>query len=352
MSRTSCWELSSSRRWPCRHPRCARPHSAFEDHSHRGRDFMHTRWLTAALIAVAMLAATPSHAFKLGIIAFQMSSETHARVANAAADAAKALGWQVQVLNSEGSLPKHAEQIEAMIQAKVDGLVIAMGKPVEADAQLADAKKAGIPVITTVAGTSPHTLFDIQVNDYQIGAQAALYLLSKMNYRGEILTERYENNVASRIRGKILDVVLSENTAVKVLGSHAMARTASWQDDVRNGMQALILQNRGKFQGIWASFDGQAYVIDDILRAQGMKKGDVFLVSIDGGPESNRRIADPDSLLTATVGIPFERIGRTAVEAMNEIVVKKVPKNKVVAGPYLWMDAVLVDASNVDQMLK
>ena len=160
---------------------------------------------------------------------------------------------------------------------------------------------AGIPVITTVAGTSPHTLFDIQVNDYQIGAQAAPYLLAKLNYRGEILTERYENNVASRIRGKMLDAVLSENTAVKVLGSHAMARTASWQDDVRNGMQALILQNRGKFQGIWASFDGQAYVIDDILRAQGMKKGDVFLVSIDGGPESNRRIADPDSLLTATV---------------------------------------------------
>jgi ABC-type sugar transport system substrate-binding protein len=119
---------------------------------------------------------------------------------------------------------------------------------------------------------------------------------------------------------------------------------------VRNGMQALVLQNRGKFQGIWASFDGQAYVIDDILRAQGMKKGDVVLVSIDGGPESNRRIADPDSLLTATVSIPFEAMGTKAVDAMDEIVVKKTPKDKVVQGPYLWMDAVLVDAGNVAQM--
>ena len=213
-------------------------------------------------------------------------------------------------------------------------------------------QKAGIPVITTVAGTSPHTLFDIQVNDYQIGAQATLYLLSKINYSGAILTERYENNVASRIRGKVLDVVLSENPSVKVLGSHSMARTASWQEDVRSGMQALILRNQGKFQGVWASFDGQAYVIDDLLKAQGLKKGDVVLVSIDGGPESYRRIKAPDSLLTATVGIPFERIGRTAVEKMNDIVVKKVPKNQAVNGPYLWMDAVLVDASNVDQMLK
>src|SRR5262249_30611297 len=105
-----------------------------------------------AVAAAAMLIVAPgsAHAFKLGIIAFQMSSETHARVASAAAAAAKAKGWEVQVLNSEGSLPKHAEQIEAMIQAKVDGLIIAMGKPVEADAQLEAAKKAGIPVITAV----------------------------------------------------------------------------------------------------------------------------------------------------------------------------------------------------------
>jgi simple sugar transport system substrate-binding protein/ribose transport system substrate-binding protein len=77
------------------------------------------------------------------------------------------------VLNSEGSLPKHAEQIESDDPGEGRRLIIAMGKPVEADAQLAPRQKAGIPVITTVAGTSPHTLFDIQVNDYQIGAQAS-----------------------------------------------------------------------------------------------------------------------------------------------------------------------------------
>jgi ribose transport system substrate-binding protein len=309
--------------------------------------------LLTAIGALALVGLSgTAHAFKLGIIAFQMSSETHARVANAAAAAAKAKGWDVQILNSEGSLPKHTAQIEAMIEAKVDGLIIAMGKPVEADAQLAAAKKAGIPVITTVAGSSPHTLFDIQANDYEIGAQAALYLLGKLNYRGEILTERYENNVASRIRGKILDVVLSENSAVKVIGSHAMARTQSWQDDVRNGFQALLLQNQGKFQGIWVSFDGQAYVIDDLLRAQGMKKGDVAMITMDGGPESYRRIKDPESLMTATIAIPFEKIGTTAVETMDEIVVKKTPKEKVVPGSILLLQAVLVDGSNVDQYVK
>ena len=82
---------------------------------------------------------------------------------------------------------------------------------------------------------------------------------------------------------------------MKVLASHSMARTQSWRDDVRNGMQALILQNKGKIEGIWASFDGQAFIIDDLLREQGYKKGDVKLVSVDGGAETYRRIADPQS---------------------------------------------------------
>ncbi|MFO1302921.1 MAG: sugar ABC transporter substrate-binding protein [Burkholderiales bacterium] len=309
--------------------------------------------LFAALAAlVTCAAATSANAFKLGIIAFQMSAETHARCSNSAAEAAKKLGWTVQQLNSEGSLPKHAEQIEAMIQAKVDGLILCMGKPIEADAQFANVKKAGIPLVTVVSGTSPYSLFDIQVNDYVGGAQATMYLLSKMNYKGEILTARFEQNVASRIRGKELDVILSENPSVKVLGSHSMARTASWRDDVRNGMQALILQNKGKFQGVWASWDGQAWIIDDLLRAQGYKKGDVVMVSVDGGEESYRRIKDPASLFTATVAIPFESMGQMAVDALDKIVVKKTPRDKVVQGPYMWVDAVLVDASNVDKFLK
>jgi hypothetical protein len=148
-----------------------------------------------------------------------------------------------------------------------------MGKPTEADAQFEAAAKAGIPVITIMSGSSPHALFDIAVNEYQVGAQAALWLLGRMNYRGGLLTTRFEGNTATRIRGKVLDAVLSENQAVTVVGSHAMARTASWQDDVRAGMQALLLRNRARFQGVWASFDGQAYVIDDLLQAQDFKKG-------------------------------------------------------------------------------
>jgi len=305
----------------------------------------------AAGLIAATLMTTAASAFDVAIVAFQMSSETHARVANAAATAAKAKGWTVNILNSEGSLPKHAEQLDALVQRKPDAIVVAMGKPVEAEAQLKAAKDKGIPLLTVMAGTSPHSLFDIQVNEYKVGAEAALYLLGQLGYQGNILTERFDGNVGTRIRGRVLDAVLAENTGIKVIGTHSMARTQSWRDDVRAGMQALLLQHKAGLKGIWASFDGQAYIIDDLLRAQGVKRGEVALVSVDGGVETYRRIADPESTLMATVAIPFEDMGKKAIDAIDSIVVRKQPVGSITTGPYLFLDAVLVDSNNVKAML-
>jgi ABC-type sugar transport system substrate-binding protein len=315
---------------------------------------MFRRDIAKAALAAATLAALPASAegtVNLAVIGFQMSSETHARAANAAAAAARAKGWAVTLLNSEGSLPKHAEQFEALIQRKPDAIIVCMGKPVEADAQFQAAKAAGIPVITIMSGSSPYALFDIAVNEYQVGAQAALWLLGRMHYRGGILEQRFDGNAGTRIRGKVLDTVLSENQAVTVVGTASMARTASWQDDVRGAMQALLLRDQGKFQGIWASFDGQAYIIDDLLQAQGVKKGDLSIISIDGGKETYRRIADPDSTLLATYAIPFEDMGTRATAAVDSIVVNKQPVASVATGPYLFLDAMLIDQSNAKQHL-
>jgi len=202
-----------------------------------------------------------------------------------------------------------------------------------------------------MSGASPHTLFDIQVNEYKVGAEAALWLLGELGYQGNILTQRFEGNVGTRIRGKVLDVVLSENTGVRVLGTHTMARTQSWRDDVRQGFQALLLRHGAQTQGVWASFDGQAFVIDDLLKARGVRKGQVKFVSIDGGAETYRRIADPESTLMATVTIPFETMGSRAVEAVERIVLNREPATAMTSGPYLFMDAQLVDQHNVRRFL-
>ena len=300
--------------------------------------------LLALVFCVQSAQAAP---VKLGIIGFQMSSETHARVVNAAEAKAKALGWEVTVLNSRGSMPEHAAQLENLVQSGVDCVIMAMGKVLQLETQLQEAQKKGVKVVSVSAGASPYTLFDVNVNEFEVGAKMAVYLLGRLNYQGSILMQRYEGHGGTRIRGKLMDVVLGENKGVKLLDSHTMAKTKSWREDVKAGMEALILKHKGKFDAIWTSFDGQAFIIDDILLSMGMKKGDVLLTGVDGGKEANKRIADPESMFTATVSIPFAEMGEAAVEALEKIVVKGLKKDQVVKGPFLFMSAQVIDENNV-----
>ncbi len=298
------------------------------------------------LLAAGLLFSSTAYCAQIGIIAFQMSADTHARTANAAVAEAESRGHTVTLLNSEGAVPRHAEQLDTLIQKGVDGIILAMGKTQELEAQLAAAKDKGIPVITVMSGASAHTAFDVNVNEAAVGAQVGMHLLGLMDYDGGLMLQRYEGHGGTRMRGRIFDVILEENTGVTVVGSHTMAKTKSWREDVRAGMEALLLKNRGDFEAIWTSFDGQAFVIDDLLREQGYKRGDVILTGVDGGQEAFARIRDPESLFTATVAIPFERMGAAAADAVEKMI-QGTPANEITAGPFLYMDAVLVDGTNV-----
>ena len=300
-----------------------------------------------AVLAFSMLLlSSTAWSTELGIIAFQMSSDTHARTANAAVEQAKSKGLEVTLLNSEGAVPKHAEQLDTLIQKGVDGILLAMGKTQQLETQLAAAQEKGIPVITVMSGSSPYTAFDVNVNEAAAGARIGMHLLGLIDYQGGLMMQRYEGHGGTRMRGRIMDVILEENTGVSLIGSHTMAKTKSWREDVRAGMEALLLKNRGKFGAIWTSFDGQAFVIDDLLREQGYKRGDVVLTGVDGGQEAFARIRDPESLFTATVAIPFEVMGRAGVHALARII-DGTPVEEITTGPFLYMDAVLVDSSNV-----
>jgi simple sugar transport system substrate-binding protein/ribose transport system substrate-binding protein len=45
-------------------------------------------------------------------------------------------------------------------------------------------------------------------------------------------------------------------------------------------------------------------------------------------------------------------MGKRAVEAIDIIVVKKQPTTSVTSGPYLFLDAVLVDGHNVKEFME
>ncbi len=82
------------------------------------------------LVSVVVLVLN-SFAVKVGFIATNFSAESQARVANAFEQLAKAKGWETVMLNSRGSYETQANQVENLVQMKVDAIILAMGHPLE-----------------------------------------------------------------------------------------------------------------------------------------------------------------------------------------------------------------------------
>ena len=311
------------------------------------------RGIAVLLILALTCGGAEERALKLAIVGFQMSSETHARAANAAEAAARAKGWSTTLLNSRGSIPESAAQIETLIQAHPDAIILCMTKPTELDAQFAAAQAAGIPIVTIASGSSPHTLFDIQANEYQVGSRiGSLYLLGLMNYRGAILAERFEGNLATRIRGRELDAVFDRKSSGEASpAAHSMARTGAWQEDVRAGHDRADGQrDRGQFQGRLGQLRRPGLRHRRPAAAGRHEEGRQSPWSAPmAARRALRRIRDPASLLVATVAVPFELHGRRrrSMPSTASWLQGASPSDSVVQGPYMLLPSVLVDAHNV-----
>ncbi len=301
------------------------------------------------LVLVALLLLSgPGHgaATSLGVVAFQMSAATAGRATKAIEASGEDKGWDVTLADAQGSSANCAAQIRRLLGAGANALILVMVPLPELAGPLAEAAAKKVPVITVMSGASTNVLVDVAVNEYIVGAQMAVELLGLMRFSGSVAMVREPDRVATRIRGKVMDLALGETPGVKLVGSYDVRKEQGWSDDFARRLPALLPRDAAKPQALWAATDAAAFVADDALRALGYKKGQLLLTGIDGSQEAFRRIRDPDSLMTATIAIPYELLGESAADAMEDTLAG-VPKEQIASGPYLFVDTVIVDRNNV-----
>jgi ABC-type sugar transport system substrate-binding protein len=298
-------------------------------------------------LAVAMLGATaPAAAGTLGVIAFQASADGQARTVAAVQAAAAGQGHASIVLDAAGSLDRYRSQLDDLVDRHVDGIVLAMGKPVDSEPQLARAARAGVRLVSIETGQSDHVTVEIRSNREAAGRASAALLFRTVGDGGNVATVRFEKNAGAQASGRGFDEALAVHPAVTLLASHTMTDTEHWQQDVRIGSDAILDRHGRALNGIWAAFDGQAAIVDDAMAAHGWHGGRA-LVTIDGSQDIYRRIARPDSAMLATFAVPFEQMGQVAVERMGYLL--QNPGEH--ARQTIEFEATQVDASNVDQFI-
>ena len=300
----------------------------------------------ALLILASFTVAGLAQQIHVGFIATNFAAESHARVANAFESYARAMGWRVTMLDSRGSPQLQANQVEDLVHAGVDAIVIAMGRILEIRPALELVFEAGIPLITIDSGYTAGAIADITTDNYVMGARIASYLADRMNHEGNIILLKFEKHEGTRRRGKVLDVVLSENPNITVLEEYWMNATAGYMEDTRRAMETYVLRHGDKIDAVWAAFDELAYAAADVLEAHGLGRDKVIVVGIDGNPETFRRIR-AGSPIVATVAQPFEEMARIAVDLVDKIVVQGISPAEAAPRKVIYVDAPLVDETNV-----
>lgn len=282
---------------------------------------------------------------KVGFIATNFAADSQAKVANSFEKLVKEKNWDVVMLNSAGSIDTQANQLENLVQMKVDAVVMAMSHPAEIRPALDKAIKAGIPVITIDSGYVDGVVADITADNFVMGAKISTYFVDTLGGQGNIVVFKFEKHFGTRRRGKVLDVVLSEYPGIKVLAEYTVAATKRYMEDTRAAMETYATRYGSQIDGVWCAFDQLAFAASDVLQSRNLK--DVIVVGVDGSEETFRRIKE--GTMTATVAQPFEAMSAKAVELVEKIVVQGMAPKEAAPNKIIYTDAPLIDKSNLPQ---
>jgi ABC-type sugar transport system substrate-binding protein len=295
------------------------------------------------LAALALAAPAFAEGVTVGFIATNFSAEAQARAANAFEKLAKAKGWTPIMLNSAGSVKTQGDQLENLVQRKVQAIVLSQAHPQEIKASLDKAFKAGIPVITIDSGYVDGVVADITADNFVMGAKISTYFMDSLGGKGNVVVLKFEKHFGTRRRGKEFDAVLSEYPGIKVLGEYTITSPQTFLADTRNAMETFATRYKDQIDGVWCSFDQLAYVAGDVLQQRGIKNA--IVTGVDGNDETLRRIKD--GRMTATVAQPFESMAQKAVEIIDKIVVQKMEPSAAAPQKIIYTDAPLIDKNSL-----
>ena len=301
--------------------------------------------MIAACSALALMSGA-AQALELAWVHANAAAQSEARV-QAGFDAwLKETGktdWNVSLLDSGGSGEATASNIQDAASRGVDAIVVTMADLRASRAALDAAKAANIPVFAVDSGYTEGVLVDVTTNNWAMSSDVSVYLLDQMGGKGNIIFLRMAEHHGTRKRGDVMETVLKEYPDVKVLAEHNIDYTAFFEDTNKT-MEDYVARFGNEINAVWAPWDEPAQAAVNVLTAAGLTN--VMVIGIDGHPQAVAEVCKPDSLMIATVGQPFEKMGAQVGEWIQAIVVDKQNPDDVLPAKTVYMDAPLITKKN------
>ena len=296
--------------------------------------------LSAAASLLALIASAASAQTVAVITPYLAQPGTQFYVEAFEARAAE-LGWEVNVIDTQGDVAAVISRIEDSVTQGVDAIVINVD-PAQVGAGLAAAADAGIPVVGMDAGTDPLVAVNVTSNGYAMAAETAVYVANRIGGAGNVVMFTFDPFPPVQVRGVIADAVFANHPDITVLDRITPDVADGGIADSRARMEAILAANPepGSIAAVWAAWDQPALGALQAIEAAGRGDEGIVITGIDANPQAREAIAAGGSF-EASVAQDFAGIGATAADTVARILAGEEIVSSVV-----YVPTVLVTRAN------
>ncbi|MEA1883065.1 MAG: D-ribose ABC transporter substrate-binding protein [Thermotogota bacterium] len=263
------------------------------------------------LLVVLMLVGLLSVGFagKIGLSVSTLNNPFFVELKNGAEQKAAELGLEISVVDARDNAAKQLNDIQDLIQKRVDILII---NPTDSDAivtAIEDANNAGIPVITVDRGANGgEVLVHIASDNVAGGSMAAEFLAGQINFKGKVVElVGIPGTSAARDRGKGFEKKLEDYPDIELVAK----QSANFNRAEGLSVMENILQAHPDIDAVFAQNDGMALGAIEALRAAG-KLDQVVVVGFDAIDDAVKAVEDGE--MAGTIAQQPALMGSLSVE--------------------------------------
>jgi simple sugar transport system substrate-binding protein len=246
----------------------------------------------------------------------------------------ESFGGTIQVYNSDNDLAKMAANLDAAVNAKVDGILIDHGRAEALKTGVEKALQAGIPVVAFDNDLRLPGVTVIDQDDYSLAWKSLKTLAEDLNGKGNIAVVWVGGFAPMERRSVMIDAFYKRYPNIKEVARFGTA-TNNTALDTQAQVEALLKKypKKGDLDAIFASWDEFAKGAVKALEQAG--RTDIKVYGIDLSNEDLQLIQKNNSPWTATTATDPAEVGKVQARFLYQKVAGEKTPEVYSLEPYL-----------------
>lgn len=250
----------------------------------------------------------------IGVIPCATFVEGCAREQRGVVEAAKAAGWKTIVIDGKVDPQVQQKAMNSLIARKVDAIVLNSINASSVGQAMANAKKAGIPVIVSFAQDPQQFggIGNVRIDDHQAGKVAAAFIAA--NGGGNVLAV-YDNSAEEVVfRYDGLKAGLDQFGGAKLLASEKISGAQIGPSEASLMSSYLQRYKKGDINWVFCGYDFMCTPLIQEIDRSG--RNEIKAIGYDGNLE-NLAFIRKGTVQDAAIGYPLEWAGWGVVDELN-----------------------------------